>query len=196
MGTAPSEDDVAVASPNITFQSRVMFEDGEKNRTPLTSTQKENYITHPVQDSTPAVPPKSLLSLSMPNVDPKDTYHSSYETSHTGELPSEDDLAVSAPPTTFQSRVVLADGSVVTPLQSTQKGIYVAHPTQDFEPHLPPKSQMDFTQPNVDPKESFQSSYKQSHKVIVFYISCLPRSIYFLIFPFSFSCLSPHLLLG
>jgi hypothetical protein len=163
-GEALSADDVASPVPNSTFQSRVLFEDGDKNRTPRKSTQKENYITHPVQDTTPATPPKPQVNLSMPNVDPKDSYHSSYKTSHTGEIPSADDVASPAPNTAFQSRILFEDGEKNrTPHKSTQKENYITHLVQDTTPATPPKNQVDLSMPNVDPQDSYHSSYKTAH---------------------------------
>ena len=165
--------DLASPSPNITFQSRVTFEDGEKNRTPHQSTQKENYINLPLPENNSHPPPKAQVNLSMPNVDPKDSYHSSYKMSHTGELPHPNDMASPAPATTFQSRVAFEDGDKNrAPHQSTQKGNYVAHPITDQEPHPAPKSQLDLSMPYVDSKAEYQSSYKQSHKGII--LACLP----------------------
>jgi hypothetical protein len=163
-GQSPAPGDVATPSPNITFQSHVMFEDGEKNRAPRQSTQQENYVTFPLPDNTPHPPPKSHDDLiSMPNVDQKDSFHSSYSTSHTGQLSSPGDAATPSPNITFQSRVAFEDGDKNRmPHQSTQRENYVSYPVQEHEPHHQPKAQMDLSMPNVDPKDS-HSSYKSSY---------------------------------
>jgi hypothetical protein len=164
-GELPSPDDEVARVPRTTFQSSLAFEDGEKTRPPLQSTNKGQYVAHPVQDNEPVPPPKGQLDLTQPNVDPKELFQSSYKSALKGEPLREEDEITYVPRTAFQSSLVLEDleGFSETP-QSTQRNLFVAHPVQDVEPAAPPKSQLDLSQPNVDPKEEYQSSYKNSHK--------------------------------
>lgn len=164
-GELPSESDRIMPLPSTTFNSSLNFSDGEASRPPYKSTQQQNYTSYPTQDVVHYTPPKPQINLTMPNVDPKDTFNSSYKQSHTGEPQSVDNIVNNAPNTTFQSSLHFNDGEAgKVPLQSTQQGNYVVHPAQDVVHYMPPRPQIDITQPNVNPKENYQSSYKQSHR--------------------------------
>lgn len=164
-GELPSEVDRASPAPQTAFKSSFVLNNGENDQTPQQSTQRGEYIAHPVSETQNTPAPKAHVDLSMPNVDPKDRFQSSYKNQHTGELPSSADKVSTVPSTAFKSSVVLDDGERSrTPQQSTQRGEYKAHPVTETQATPAPKAQVDLSMPNVDPKEAFQSSYKNQHK--------------------------------
>ena len=164
-GEAPSVSDEVAAAPQSSFTSSFTFDDGDKHRTPPKSTQKDNYVSYPAQDQEPRTPSKAQISFKHSDVDLKDAYQSSYNNAHKREALSMGEETVASPNTALKSSVVLEDGyHTKTPTKSTQRENYVAHPTSDIELYVPPKSQISFAQPNVDPKDTYQSSYKHSHK--------------------------------
>ena len=163
--------------PHTAFKSSFTFDDGEKYRATQQSTHNENYKSYPTPDMEHYTPPKPQISLTQPNLDPKEAFQvrlsrsaafpltysfihssqSSYKQSHKGEALSSDDQTTSAPQTTFKSSVAFDDGEKTrTPQKSTQRDNYILHPTPDIEHYTPPKSQISLTQPNIDLKESFQ----------------------------------------
>jgi hypothetical protein len=161
-GEAPSAEDEVSRAPPRTFQSSLNFADGERIRSPQLSTQHESYISHALPDHEPHHSPKPQVDLTMPHVDPKESYKSSYNNTHKGEPLLPGDEAVSSHHNAFSSNFSLEEG-YKTP-QTTQKGNYVVHPIPKTEHHTPPKPQVNLTQPNVTPRDTFQSSYKSMHR--------------------------------
>lgn len=163
-GERPSSSQNDISVPRTTFQSSLALDDGQKYRDPPQSTQRGNYVSFPTSTVEHHPPPKPQVDLSMPNVNAKDSFHSTYNQSHTGELPSPRDNGVQVPRTTFQSSLAFDDGEKNrAPAQSTQQGNFVSYPARDVEHYTPPRPQVDLSQPNVNPRDHYNSSYKQSH---------------------------------
>lgn len=78
-GEAPSVRNEVEPAPNTTFRSSIVLEDADRNRTPHKSTQQDNFVSHPRAEVEHYTLPKAQISLSQPNVDPKDSYSSSYQ---------------------------------------------------------------------------------------------------------------------
>ena len=78
----PAEDGVAIS--RTAFHSSLVLEDLEHAPIPQ-STQRGQYVAYAAQEPESQRPRMAQLDLTMPQVDPRDEYHSSYQRSHTGE---------------------------------------------------------------------------------------------------------------
>lgn len=66
-------------APRSAFKSSLALEDADKNKAPRKSTQQENYVHHSTPEVERPTPPKSQFSLAHAEVDPKESYKSSYK---------------------------------------------------------------------------------------------------------------------
>jgi hypothetical protein len=109
---------------NELLKSHVFVDD----KVPLPkSTQQSNYPPPPpTAAASPVVRPRSKLDLGQPHVDLKDTFKSSYQNTHRGEIPKEDSVSPSTPRNTFQSSFQLSGGLPSEPMMSTNKQSFTA----------------------------------------------------------------------
>lgn len=126
------------------LKSHVFVEDA-RAQTPQ-STNKSQFVAHPTVDVQPIPPPKTKLDLSQPLVDLKDTFKTSYQDTHRGEVPADDSAPV-VPRNTFQSTFTLDEGLPSEPLVSTSKKSFTTPVVTEAD-----------TQPALDPGRNTRTS--------------------------------------